>query len=51
MSQVLHEICKLLQIDQVRTSVFHPQKDGLVEWFNQTLKGMLCKKIEEDGKN
>ena len=27
-------MCKLLQISQVRTSVYHPQMDGLVEWFN-----------------
>ena len=51
MSQVLCKMCKLLQISQVHTSVYHPQADSLVEWFNKTLKGMFRKMIEEDGKD
>ena len=51
MSQVLKEMCQLLQVGQVRTSVYHPQTDGLVERFNKTLKSMLRKLVETDGKD
>ncbi|XP_044860022.1 uncharacterized protein LOC123363206 [Mauremys mutica] len=36
-------VCKLLGVKQLRTSVYHPQTDGLVERFNRTLKDMLKK--------
>ncbi|XP_063060131.1 uncharacterized protein LOC134453222 [Engraulis encrasicolus] len=51
MSRVMKELCTLLKIKQLRTSVYHPQTDGLVERFNKTLKAMLRKAIEEDGRN
>ncbi|XP_077962421.1 uncharacterized protein LOC144410313 isoform X1 [Gasterosteus aculeatus] len=51
MSRVLKEMLRLLQVKQLRTSVYHPQTDGLVERFNQTLKRMLKKVMEADGKN
>lgn len=38
MPNVLKEMCKLLKVSQIRTSVYHPQTEGLVERFNQTLK-------------
>ena len=51
MSRVLKDLLSLLQIRHLRTSVYHPQTDGLVERFNQTLKRMLKKVMEVDGKN
>uniref|UniRef100_A0A803JIM9 Gypsy retrotransposon integrase-like protein 1 n=1 Tax=Xenopus tropicalis TaxID=8364 RepID=A0A803JIM9_XENTR len=51
MSRVTKELCKLLQIKHLRTSVYHPQSDGLVERFNKTLKTMLRRVIDKDGKN
>nr|XP_040022572.1 uncharacterized protein LOC120811351 [Gasterosteus aculeatus aculeatus] len=51
MSRVMKEMCKLLKVSQIRTSVYHPQTDGLVERFNKTLKQMLRKAIDVEGKN
>ena len=41
-SKVITEICKLLHIDKLRTTPYHPQSDGLIEWFNCTLIQMLA---------
>uniref|UniRef100_A0A8C5C6I6 Gypsy retrotransposon integrase-like protein 1 n=1 Tax=Gadus morhua TaxID=8049 RepID=A0A8C5C6I6_GADMO len=51
MSRVMKEVLSLLQVKQLRTSVYHPQTDGLVERFNKTLKQMLKKVMQADGKN
>ena len=51
MSRVLKDLTSLLQIRHLRTSVYHPRTDGLVERFNKTLKSMLKKVMEADGKN
>ena len=50
-SKLLTELYRLLRIQAVRTSPYHPQCDGLVERFNQTLKGMLRKVITKEGKD
>uniref|UniRef100_A0A9J8D6N2 Gypsy retrotransposon integrase-like protein 1 n=1 Tax=Cyprinus carpio carpio TaxID=630221 RepID=A0A9J8D6N2_CYPCA len=51
MSRTLNELYELLGIKSVRTSVYHPQTDGLVERFNRTLKTMIRKFVQEDAKN
>ena len=51
MSQLLAELYKLLHIHSIRTSPYHPQTDGLVERFNQTLKNMLRKVMAKEGKD
>uniref|UniRef100_A0A8C3IP07 Integrase catalytic domain-containing protein n=1 Tax=Chrysemys picta bellii TaxID=8478 RepID=A0A8C3IP07_CHRPI len=40
-SRLLQQVCDLLQIKKLRTSIYHPQPDRLVEWFNRTLKDTL----------
>ena len=50
-SQLLAELYRLLHIHLICTSPYHPQTDGLVERFNQTLKNMLKKAATEEGKD
>ncbi len=50
MSRTIRELYGLLGIKSVRTSVYHPQTDGLVERFNRTLKTMIRKFVHEDAK-
>uniref|UniRef100_A0AAQ4R7G5 Integrase catalytic domain-containing protein n=1 Tax=Gasterosteus aculeatus aculeatus TaxID=481459 RepID=A0AAQ4R7G5_GASAC len=51
MSRTLRELYKLLGVKSVRTSVYHPQTDGLVERLNKTLKSMIRKFIHGDERN
>jgi transposase InsO family protein len=46
----LGELYNLLPVEALRTSPCHPQMDGLVERFNQTLKQMLKKMASSEGK-
>nr|XP_021325913.1 uncharacterized protein LOC110438340 [Danio rerio] len=48
MSRLMADLCRLLKVKQLRTTVYHPQTDGLVERFNQTLKQMLRRVAAED---
>ena len=50
-SQLLAEVYRLLHIQPIKTSPYHPQTDGLVERFNQTLKAMLRKTVWDEGKD
>ncbi|KAK5854605.1 hypothetical protein PBY51_004785 [Eleginops maclovinus] len=51
MSRTLRELYELLGVRSIRTSVYHPQTDGLVERFNKTLKNMVRKFVHEDSRN
>ena len=43
MSTLMHNICKKLGIHKLNTTAYHPECDGMVEWFNCTLKTALQK--------
>lgn len=51
MSQLMKDVCWLLRVKQVQTSAYHPQTDGLVEHFIQTLKRLLRQVIIKEGQN
>ncbi|KAL0151935.1 hypothetical protein M9458_052742, partial [Cirrhinus mrigala] len=51
MSRIRQQVYQLLGIKRVRTTPYHPQTDGLVERFNQTLKNMLKKFVSDSGKD
>ncbi|XP_051271638.1 uncharacterized protein LOC127372197 isoform X2 [Dicentrarchus labrax] len=49
MSILLKQVYQLLGIRSLRTTPYHPQTDGLTERFNQTLKQMLRKFVNNSG--
>ena len=51
LSHLLMEVCKLLGVEKLNTTAYHPQTDGLAERFNRTLTDMLAKKVEKSGRD
>lgn len=50
-SQVFQETCRILGINKTRTTPYHPQSDGMVERFNQTLEKHLAKVVDSHQKD
>ena len=48
---VLKEICRLLEIDKVRTTVYKPSTNGGVERFHRTLNAMIGKVVAVNQKD
>ena len=42
LNHVFLEVCKWMGTQKSRTTPYHPQCDGMVEWFNRTLLSMLA---------
>lgn len=42
---VFKEMCRLLDIDKLHTTSYHPQANGLIERFHRTLNSMLGKVV------
>lgn len=47
--KLMADLCWLLQVKYLRTSLYHPQMDGLIKCFNQILKRMLHCVVGEEG--
>ena len=45
---LFRELCRLLGIDKVRTSPYHPSGNGLIERFHRTLNAMLGKVVSSN---
>ena len=51
LSKLVAEVCKIFQIQNVNTSSYHPQTDGLVERFNSTLCQSLSMYVAKNQKD
>lgn len=51
LSDLMANVCRLLDIKKVNTSGYHPQTDGLVERFHQTLIMMLSMYVQKHGQD
>lgn len=49
-SAVFQETCRIMGLHKTRTTAYHPQSDGMVERFNQTLERHLAKVVESHQK-
>jgi len=45
--RLMAEICRLLEIDKVRTTSYHPASNRVVERFHATLNSMLGRVVDE----
>ena len=43
MGKVMKETCRLLNINKLQTTPYHPQSNGILERWHMDLKGMLRK--------
>ena len=46
--ELMREICKLLDIEKIRTTVYKPSTNAAVERFHRTLNSIIGKLVEDD---
>jgi hypothetical protein len=49
--RIMNEVCKLLDIDKMRTTSYKPSTNAAIERFHRTLNGMLGRVIAENQKD
>ena len=49
LSHLMLDVCKLLGIEKLNTTSYHPECDGMIERLNRTLKAMLRKRAAQFG--
>ncbi len=50
-AQLFKQVCKLLEIDKVHCTPWHPQANGSVEKFNQVLLNMISMYVDKNQRN
>jgi len=50
-SEMMHEVCRLLEVKQSNTTPYHAMGNGIVENFNKTIKNLLKKVAAEKPKD
>lgn len=50
-SQLFTELCELLGTKKTKTTIYHPQSDGMVERYNRVLGDMLAKFVSDHEKD
>ena len=50
-AELFQDLCRLLGIDKVRTTPYHPSSNGLLERFHRTLNSMIAKVVAQNHKN
>ena len=50
-SELFRKVCQMLEIDQSRTTPYHPQRDGLVERMNRTIEAMISMFVDPNQKD
>jgi hypothetical protein len=50
-SSVMKELCRLLDIEKMHTTTYHPACNAQVERFHRTFNSMMAKVMEEDQSN
>ena len=50
MSELITQLCTTLSIKRIKSSIYHPEANGLVERFNATMKHMIKKFVHDEPK-
>ena len=50
-SELMQQVCRLLEIHKTRTSPYHPSSNGQAERFNQVLVDMISAYVDSDQRN